>query len=291
MNDYLIVTDSTNDLPQEIIEKKQIQVAPLTFSFGADTYQDLPGAPELSLPNFYQRLRSGEMPTTAQVNQGTFLELFSSIFDQGKDILYLAFSSGLSGTYSAAQVAAEALAPSYPEGKIAIVDSKSGSLGQGLLVLKAATLKQKGTDLEQARAQLQADSTKVQHWFTVDDLNFLRRGGRISRTLAAAGTILHIKPILNLDQEGGIVPFAKIRGRKRALTTLAQEVAKAYTDPNEPIYISHADCEQEGQELAALLEEKVKPKAIHLHIAGPIISCHVGPGALGVYFLGQERAI
>lgn len=289
MQDYIIMTDSTCDLPLATIEQEEIEVAPLTFSFGEEEYRDLPGGGEMDHATFFQKLRAGQMPTTAQVNPGTFQELFSSILQSGKNLLYIAFSSALSGTYNSAKLAAEKLAALYPQQKIMVVDSLSGSLGQGLLVECAAKLKESGRSLQEVADWLVEKSTCVQHWFTVDDLNFLKRGGRISAALAACGTILSIKPILNLNQKGAILPVAKIRGRKRALSFLAEKIAAAFDNPQQTIYISHADCLEDGQSLVSLLEEKVNPKKIVLLSAGPIISSHVGPGALGVYFLGKKR--
>ena len=290
MQDYVIVTDSTCDLPLATIEEKGIQVAPLTFSFGDEEYRDLPGGQELELTTFFQKLRSGQMPTTAQVNLGTFTQIFSSVLQSGQDLLYIAFSSALSGTYNTAKLAAQKLASSYPKQKIMVVDSRSGSLGQGLLVEVAAKLKDGGQSLSEVYNWVADKSTRVQHWFTVDDLNFLKRGGRISAALAAAGTILSIKPILNLNKSGQILPFAKIRGRKKSLAFLVEKLAEAFENPkDEVVYISHADCLEDGQELASMIQDKVGPKQIFLQLAGPIISSHVGPGALGVYFLGKQR--
>lgn len=290
MQDYTIITDSTCDLSLATLEEKKIQVAPLTFSFGDEEFRDLPGGQELDHVTFFQKLRSGQMPTTAQVNLGTFIELFSSVLQSGQDLLYIAFSSALSGTYNTAKLAAEKLASSYPKQKIMVVDSRSGSLGQGLLVEFAAKLKERGQSLSEVYNWVADKSTRVQHWFTVDDLNFLKRGGRISAALAAAGTILSIKPILNLNKKGQILPYAKIRGRKKSLNFLTEKLAEAFINPREEtVYITHADCLEDGQELASMIQKKVGPKEILLQYAGPIISSHVGPGALGVFFLGKER--
>jgi len=291
MRDFVIVTDSTGDLSPKALADGQIQVAPLSFSFGCEEFKDLPGGQEIDSATFFQRLRGGEMPTTAQVNSGTFLKLFSSILQGGGDLLYIAFSSAMSGTYNSAKLAAQRLASLYPKQKIMLLDSRSGSMGQGMFVELAAKLKRSGQSLQEIYESLLAKRYSAQHWFTVDDLNFLKRGGRISATLAAAGTFLNIKPILNVNKAGQIVPYTKIRGRKKSMNFLVEKVAETFVNPKEEvIYVSHADCLEDGEELASMIQERVGPKKIHLQSGGPIISSHCGPGALGVFFFGKERA-
>lgn len=290
MRDFAIVTDSTGDLSPDTLADEQIQVAPLSFSFGSEEYKDLPGGQELNSATFFQRLRAGELPTTAQVTPGTFLKLFSSILQKGQDLIYIAFSSAMSGTYNSAKLAAQRLASIYPKQKIMVLDSRSGSMGQGMFVELAAKLKRSGQSIQEVYENLLAKRFCAQHWFTVDDLNFLKRGGRISAALAAAGTFLNIKPILNVNKAGQIVPYAKIRGRKKSMNFLVEKVAETFTNSKDQvIYVSHADCLEDGEELAAMIQEQVGPKKIHLQSGGPIISSHCGPGALGVFFFGKER--
>ena len=291
MRDFIIVTDSSNDLPAETIEKNEIQVAPLTFSFGDKQYHDLPGGKEMDIKTFFQKLRSGQMAATSQVTPAIFLDLFSSILKKGQDLIYIGFSSALSGTCQSAKIAAEKLAAVYPKQKILVLDSLSGSFGQGLLVEFASMLKQSGKSIQEVYEKLVQKRLCTQHWFTVDDLNFLRRGGRISAALAAAGSILNIKPILSVNKKGQIHAPAKVRGRKQSLSYLVEKVAETFEKSlPESVYIAHADCPEDGQTLADMIKERVNPKEIFLHYAGPIISAHVGPAALGVFFFGKPRA-
>jgi DegV family protein with EDD domain len=291
MQDYVIITDSTGDLSPQTLEREKIQVAPLTFSFGSEQYRDLPGGQEMDRTTFFQRLRSGEMPTTAQVSPRTFFELFSSILQNGRDLLYIAFSGAMSGTYQTAKMVAEKLASIYPKQKIMILDSLSGSMGQGMLVDFAAKLKQSGKCIQEVYDRLLEKRIRAQHWFTVNDLNFLKRGGRISAALAQVGSILNIKPILTVNKIGQIIPYAKIRGRKKSMTFLVDRLAETLENPDEEVvFVSHADCQEDGQELASLIQERVSPKEVILNWGGPIISSHCGPGALGVFFFGKPRA-
>lgn len=292
MKDYVIVTDSTGDLSPETIAQQEIEIAPFTFSFGEKEYKDMPGEQELDAASFFQRLRSGQIPTTAQVNPATFLESFTSILQEGRDLLYISFSSAMSSTYNSAKAAADKLASLYPKQKIMIVDSRSGSMGQGMLVELAAKMRQAGQNIQDVYQSLLEKRFSAQHWFTVDDLKFLSRGGRISSALATAGSILNIKPILHVNKKGEIIPFTKIRGRKKSLHFLVDRLAETISNPEEEtVYVSHADCLEDGETLASLIEEKVKPKEVILQSGGPIISSHCGPGALGVFFFGMERAV
>ncbi len=290
MREYQLVTDATCDLPASVLEQMNIGVIPMEFEMAGNVYNHYPDAREMDFHDFYEEIRCGRMPKTSQINRETYFRFFEPILKAGKDILYLVFSSGLSGTYQASVLAAEELEEKYPDQRIICVDSKSASIGEGLLVYAAAVQRDKGLSIDELADWLTRNRNHVCHWFTVDDLNHLRRGGRISSVAAVAGTALGIKPILKVDDEGHLVSAYKVRGRKKAMDTLVEKVEKTAINPKEQvIIIGHADCYEDAKTLKHLLKSKIRVKDTIISYIGPIIGTHTGPGMLALVFFGTER--
>lgn len=289
MRDYAIVTDATCDLPKPLVDEWGITVLPMEFHMGQMSYMHQTGWCGITAHEFYEQLRQGNGATTSQVAMQVYLDTFAQLLEQGKDILYLAFSSGLSGSYQTALVAKEELAASHPESKIAIIDTLCASSGEGLLVWLAAQQRHKGATLEQTVQWVEQHKLHICHWFTVDDLAHLKRGGRISGMTAALGTMLNVKPILRVDDMGHLVSVSKARGRKKAIAELVQQVMEGMErERPAPVFIGHADSVQD----AVLLKEKLEQsgvKDIILTEVGPIIGTHSGPATLLVVFLGNKR--
>ena len=224
MGTYQIVTDSTADLTPELIRQLDVQVIPLCYMMGGRTYHNIPGGGEMTDREFYAKLRGGAMSTTTQINSEEFLRVFTPLLEAGQDVLYIAFSSGLSGTCQSAQLAREELQKRFPQRKMVVFDSLCASMGEGLLVYYAAKLRQEGKSLEEVLAWLQENVLRLCHWFTVDDLNHLKRGGRVSTATALVGTMLGIKPVRHVDTEGHLIPVSKVRGRKQSLDALVKRM-------------------------------------------------------------------
>lgn len=289
MREYVIVTDATCDLPQQVVEQLGILVLPMEFHMGQDSYIHQTGWQTLTDHQFFERLRQGECATTSQVSMQIYLDTFGQLLEQGKDILYLAFSSGLSGSYSTALVAKEELQELHPEGQIAIVDTLCASSGEGLLVWLAVQQQRNGATLEQAAQWVEQHKLEICHWFTVDDLAHLKRGGRISGMTAALGTMLNVKPILRVDDTGHLVSAGKARGRKKSIAELVQQTAQNIQSWEQaPVFVSHADSPEDADLLIEKLKE-VGVKDIILTDIGPIIGAHSGPGTLLVSFWGKKR--
>lgn len=290
MGDYVIITDSTADFSSDMINQLEIEVLPLKFTIAGETYGDYADGRDMKIEEFYKRLRSGETPVTSQINPDDFVKVFKRHLDNKTDILYIAFSSGLSGTYSSAIIAADELKHQYPDRKIIIVDSLCASLGEGLLVYLAVKEKRNGTDIENLGKWLENKKKNICHWFTVDDLHHLHRGGRVSAASALFGSMLSIKPILHVDNVGKLVLVSKTRGRKKSIEALIERLGKTGVGlENQEIFISHGDCEEDAQEAAYVIKNKYGVKNIFLNMIGPIIGSHAGPGTLAVFFLGTER--
>ncbi len=290
MRDYVIITDSTTDLTTELIKELDITVIPMEFNIDGKSYLNYSDERDISYKNFYDDLRNGKSSTTSLINSAAFTELFEPILKNGKDILYIAFSSGLSGTYNSSCIAAQTLSEEYPDSKIYIVDSLSASMGEGLLVYHAANKKNAGMDIDELRDWVEDNKLKLCHWFTVDDLHHLKRGGRLSSAAAIVGTMLSIKPVLHVDNEGHLIPVEKVRGRKLSITSLLKMMEKTVTKPEEQtIFISHGDCIEDAEYLAKLIKEKLNVKDIKINYIGPVIGSHSGPGTVALFFLGTER--
>ena len=288
MSPYVIVTDSSCDLPQSLVAQYGLEVVQLavTLDGGEPTFND-----ELDIKDFYAQLRDKKRATTSAANPDAFLSVFEKHMAAGTDVLYLGFSSGLSGTCNAGFIAARELAAKYPERKCAVVDTLCASLGQGLLVVLAAKKKEAGATLDEVRAYAEELKPNLVHLFTVDDLFFLKRGGRVSALTAVAGTALGIKPVLHVDNAGHLIKIGVKRGRTASLNDLCERMKEAAIDPAEQlVYISHGDCEEDAKYLADKItaELGVKEPILISHV-GPVIGAHAGPGTVALFFIGQER--
>lgn len=290
MSNYRIMTDSCCDLPQSMADELELLVAPLSVNYkGKDVKNYLDGR-ELDPKVFYQGLRDGEMTSTSAANPTLWQSYMEPVLKEGQDLLVLAFSSGLSTTYNAACIAAEELKETYPERKIYVVDTLCAALGQGLFVWYVANLKKNGATLEEARDWAEENKLHLVHWFTVEDLHFLKRGGRVSATTAVVGSMLQIKPVLHVDNEGHLIAKAKVRGRKASIQALAKKVGELCENPSEQtMAICHGDCIEDAEYLASILKETYNVPEVIIHVIGPVIASHSGPGTLAVFFMGRER--
>ena len=290
MQSYEILTDSACDLPAALLQELQVQVLPLLFTLQGREYRNEPDERELATREFYARLRAGEMASTSALNTQAFEAAFTPLLEQGRDVLYLSFSSALSGTYQNSCLVAQELRESYPERRVVCVDTRCASMGQGLLVYLAAQMREQGASLGELTAWLQEKIPQLCHWFTVDDLHFLKRGGRVSATTASVGSVLHIKPVLHVDDEGRLVNVDKVRGRKAAIQALLRRCAASAIDiSQQTIMISHGDCQADAETLRDLLNTQLHPARILIHTIGPVIGAHSGPGTLALFFLGSRR--
>ena len=290
MRNYCIVTDSTCDLPANIVTDLGITVIPMEFQLDGTTYLNYPDGRDYDFHAFYDALRAGKASTTSQVNYQTFLDTFTPILESGRDILYLAFSSGLSGTYNGSVIAANDLMEKYPGSKVISVDTLSASVGEGLLVYTAAKKREEGLSLDELAQWVTDNRLHLCHWFTVDDLNHLKRGGRISPAVAIIGTALGIKPVMHVDDEGHLIPVSKVRGRRKSLDALVEHMAETCDKPeSQTIFIGHGDSKEDAEYVAKLVRQKFKVKNIILNYIGPVIGSHSGPGTLALFFFGTHR--
>ena len=290
MSEFVLMTDSCCDLTPEMQKELDLTVLPLLFQMGEKTYRNWLDGRDLEFHEFYQQIRGGALATTSAVSVGDFAAAMRELLGQGKDLLYLAFSSALSTTYQSAMIAMEDMKEEFPDRKVLVVDTKCASLGQGLLVYLCAKQKAAGKSLEEVRDFAEENKLKVCHWFTVDDLNHLKRGGRISATTALVGTMLSIKPVLHVDNEGALIPMSKTRGRKASLLALVDQMEKRAIDPeHQTIFISHGDCPEDAQFLADEVTRRFGITDIHINFVGPVIGNHSGPGTMALFFLGKER--
>ncbi len=290
MDNYVIMTDSSADLDQAMVEQLDIRVLPLSLTMGGKTYQDWPDRRDLDPKEFYARLRAGEVATTAAVNLAEAKEAIAPMLQEGRDVLFLAFSSGLSSSCQSAKLAAQELSEEYPDRKCYVVDTLCASLGQGLLVYLTAKQKEAGASLEEARDYAENTKLHLCHWFTVDDLQFLKRGGRISATTAMLGTMLSIKPVLHVDNEGHLINISKARGRQSSIKALVDKAAQTAIEPStQTMFICQGDCPEDAEYLAGLVRERLGVQDIHIGYTGPVIGSHSGPGTLALFFLGTER--
>ena len=287
MNDYVILTDSSCDLPDDIVKKYQLEILQLDFIVeGEGSFHN----DQADIEKVYSKLRNGANIKTSAANISQASEAIEALFNQKKDILYLGFSSGLSSTYQTVYMAGQELMEEYPERKMNSVDTLAASMGQGLLVYKACQAKDAGKSLEENAQYIEDIKLKLCHWFTVDDLFFLKRGGRISGVTATVGTMLSIKPILHVDDEGHLINVSKVRGRKAAITELVNRMEKLAVHPeDQDIFISHGDCIEDAEKLASIIKERFGNDRITISYVGPVIGAHSGPGTLALFFLGEHR--
>ena len=284
-----IITDSACDLKREYIDKNNIGLLSLVLNLNDEVIKDDLGE-TLSYKDFYNKMREGATPTTSQINAHEFEEEFIKYIKNGDSIIYISLSSNLSGTFNSANIAKNNLKDEYPNANIYLVDSLSVSVGQGLLVAKACEMRDSGIGAEEIVNWLEENKRKVIHSILIDDLNHLKRGGRISGATAAIGGLLNIKPTLFLDDEGKLIQGEKIKGKKKALRFLVNEVReKAVDTENEILYICHGDCLEEAETLRDMILEEVKFKNVIINYVGNVVGAHAGPGVLAAVFLGSNR--
>lgn len=287
MNHYQIITDSGCDLPLEMRQQLDVTMTSLTLQFRGQELEDSVGD---DIRDLYTALRAGEVASTSAVNPDAWQRAMEPALAAGQDVLVLAFSSGLSTTYQSAVIAAGELEEKYPQRRIRVVDTRSASLGQGLLVWYACRKRDEGMALEELADWAEKTKLNLCHWFTVDDLMYLKRGGRVSAATAIVGTMLGIKPVLHMDDEGHLINVGKVRGRKASIEALAEKVGQlGLPGQNQTVFICHGDCQEDAQRLEAILKEKYGVEEAFIGYTGAVIGAHSGPGTLALFFLGEKR--
>lgn len=291
---FEIVTDSGCNLIEEMIDEFGLHILPLTFMVdGEDTiYQSYLKGEKTDLKQFYTMMREGKVIKTSLPNMAETKALMEGILEQGRDILYLGFSSGLSGTFEATELLMrEDLAKAYPDRKLYAVDTLAASGGQGLLIWHAMQHKRAGESIEEVRDWVENNKLHLAHWFTVDDLMFLFRGGRVSKTSAWAGTMLNIKPVMHVDNEGHLIPMEKVRGRKKSLNALIDHMEKSAIRPveNQMVFITHGDCIEDAEYVAEQVKQHFGVPEVIINYVDPVIGAHSGPGTMALFFLADER--
>lgn len=287
----MLLTDSTSDISQKLADEIGVaEVLPLQFEMDGLTYRNFADEREMSSEEFYDAMRGGKMPKTSQISVNDFCEYFTPYLEKGQDILYLAFSSGLSGTYSSSLVAIEELKEKYPDRRIVSVDTLAASMGEGLLVYYAARKKKEGMSLDQLAQWVEENKLHLCHWFTVDDLHHLKRGGRISAATAIVGSALNIKPVLHVDDEGHLINVSKARGRKASLNAMIDKMAETYTQGWDTVMVSQGSCRSDADYVASEVKKRCKGvKHVIIGNIGPVIGAHTGPGVLALFFVGEHR--
>jgi len=287
---YEIVTDSSANLTDELIKEYGIHIISLFFIIDGKEYSSYKKDEKTDISQFYEMMRNGKTMSTSTINMSACEETFESVLSIGKDVLYLGFSSALSGTYNTASIMAEKLKEKYPERKIYSVDTLAASMGEGLLVYYAAKQKKEGKSIDEVKDWVLQNRLNLCHWFTVDDLFFLKRGGRISSTTAIVGTALGIKPILHVDNEGKLINVGKVRGRKNSLHELVNEMEKTcISTERQMVFISHGDCLDDAKYVEELIKEKFDVQDVVINYVDPVIGAHSGPGTVALFFLGTYR--
>ena len=290
MKDFIITTDTTTDLPASYVNEHHLGMMSLPYTIENQTYTWEHSLPE---KEFYAMMRNGYLPTTSQANPEEAENLFENIIrTQDVDILHIAFSSGLSGTYNSCRLAAMNLAEKYPDNKIIVIDSLCASMGEGLFVHKAVMMKEEGKSIDEIAAWLEENKLHVVHNFTVDDLFHLYRGGRVSKTAAVVGSMINLKPILHVDNEGHLIPLSKVRGRKKSLIALVDSMEKqigAWRDKNDIVFISHGDSLEDAQFVAELIKKRLGIENFLINHIGPTIGAHSGPGTIALFYMGDYR--
>jgi DegV family protein with EDD domain len=290
MKDFVISTDTTADLPADYIQKHGLRIMTLPYTLEGITYT---WENPMPVKEFYDKMRGGSLPTTSQVNPEEAFSLCEQIIkEEDVDILHICFSSGMSGSYNNCMIAAAELAEKYPNHRVAIVDSLGATLGEGLLVHKAVMMKEAGKSMDEIIEWLEANKLHLVHNFTVDDLFHLHRGGRLSKTAAVLGTMINLKPVLHVDDEGHLVMLSKVRGRKKSLIGLVECMEKqigSYKDQNDIVFISHGDCPEDAQFVADLIKERLGLDTFLIDYVGPTIGAHSGPGTVALFYMGEYR--
>jgi DegV family protein with EDD domain len=284
----VILTDSCSDLPADLVSELELDVLPLSFVMEGREYFNYPDNRDIDPKDFYNKMRSGALGTTSAINVAVFAETMTALVGQEKDILCISFSSALSTTYQSACIAAEDVMAAHPGSKILVCDSRAASLGQGLLVYLAALEKRKGRTLEELRDFVEERKNHISHWFTVDDLYHLKRGGRVSAAAALFGTMLQMKPVLHVDDEGRLIPVSKVRGRKASINALLEKMDELVDDPS-VVFISHGDCFDEVHALGEAIKAKYPVDKLVVNYVGPVIGNHTGAGVIALFFQGKRK--
>lgn len=289
-NSYMIVTDSCSDLTLKMVTDMKMDVVPLSVEIDGNFYKHYPDEREISVKDFYDKLRDKKVAVTSLVNVGAYLEFFEEKLLEGKDILYIAFSSALSGSYQSSVIASKELNEKYPDRKIIVVDSLSASMGLGLLVWSAFLKQKEGLSIEDLATWVESHKLNLIHLFTVDDLGTLKRGGRLSGAQALLGSLLKVKPVLHVTDEGKLVPIKKARGRKTSLQTIVDLMKDTIEDSKkQTIFISHGDDIEDAVYVGDLIKEQIGVKRIEYGYIGPVIGAHSGPRTIAVFFMGKQR--
>ena len=284
---YKIITDTCCDLPEGMYKELGLEVVPLSVLYKGQTYNTYT---EQWLKDLFEGLRQGEVATTSAVNPDQWARAMEPVLEEGLDVLVLAFSSGLSTTYQSAVIAAEELKEKYPQRQIRVVDTLCASLGQGLFVYYACKQRDAGLSLDELTEWCEKTKMNLCHWVIADDLMYLKRGGRVSAATAVAGTLLQIKPLIHMDDEGKLITMGKLRGRKNAIKALCDKVAElGIPGANDTIFICHGDCQEDAELLKSMLQERYGTKEVFIYYIGAVIGSHAGPGTMAVFFLGENR--
>ncbi len=289
LSGFKIITNTTADLPLDYVKENNLGLMVFNYTIKGETYSR---GHELDWKEFYAMMRDGNMPTTSQVNPMECREYFDEYLKANKELLYIGFSSGLSGSYGSACIAADMEMEEHPGCRIRIIDSRCASMGEGLLVHKAVQLQKEGKTLDEVADWLEENIPHLVHIFTVDDLNHLYRGGRVSRTAAVIGTVVGIKPVLHVDDDGHLIPLSKVRGRKKSLNALVdymEEKMGKYREENDIIFISHGDALEDAQFVRDKVKERFGIESFLINHIGPTIGAHSGPGTVALFFMGESR--
>lgn len=287
---YKLITDTTSDLPPAFSKEWDVEVIPMEYTLDGKTYACYPGGGDQSISAFYNAMRQGAKVVTSQINAYTFTSTFEPHLQAGRDIIYLGFSGALSGTVGSARIAQAELLEKYPERRIAVVDSLGASLGQGLFVYYAAR-KQKELNFDEMAAWAESSKLSFVHWFTVDDLEYLKRGGRVSGATAAIATVLQIKPVMHVDVEGHLVAVEKVQGRKKSLKALVDHMAESVDkEKTDTVFIGHCDVPKDAELVARQVRERIGIQNIVIDDIGVMIGAHSGPGTVALFFVGRRLA-
>ena len=286
---YLITTDNMADLPEEYLKEKQLLTMSLTYLMDGQTYNA-----ENSLPyqEFYKKMREGCMPTTSQINPQEAKEKLTEFLKINKNIIHIAFSGGLSGTFNSVRLAAQELMEERPDCKITVIDSLAASMGEGLLIYKALEQQEAGLSYEEMVEWIENNKLHVCQYFTVDDLFHLYRGGRVSKAAAVLGTMINLKPVLHVDDEGHLIPLSKVRGRKKSLNALVDGMEKqmgSFREKNDIIFLSHGDCYEDALYVQEQIKKRFGIEKFMISPVGPTIGAHSGPGTVALFFMGEAR--
>ena len=289
--DFEIVTDSSCNLTEDMIDELGVHILPLVFMSEGKEYRSYLKGEKTDLKQFYTMMREGKVFTTSLPNMADAEALLRGLLESGRDVLYLGFSSALSGTYEAVRLLCTQLAAEFPERTVRAVGTLAASGGQGLLVYHACKHAQAGASLEETARWVEENRLHLAHWFTVDDLMFLLRGGRVSKVSAYMGTMLNIKPVMHVDDEGRLIPVEKVRGRKKAIQGLVKHMEETAQKPvaDQPVFITHGDCPEDVEYLCDLIRKKFGDVQITVNHVDPVIGAHSGPGTLALFFLAEHR--